>query len=50
MAEGHTEISEKDRDYEAPAISTLGTVDELTAGVDDSGSPGQTTGDDDDDS
>jgi hypothetical protein len=32
MTEGHTEVPEKGRDYEAPAITTLGTVDELTAG------------------
>jgi hypothetical protein len=48
MAEGHTEVPEKGQDYEAPAMTTLGTVDELTAGDDEGGSPPGTTHDDDD--
>jgi hypothetical protein len=47
MAEGHSQVPGKDQDYEAPAITTLGTVDELTAGADDGGSPPGTTNDDD---
>jgi hypothetical protein len=48
MAEGQSQVPGKDQDYEAPAITTLGTVDELTAGDDEGGSPPGTTHHDDD--